>query len=99
MLDKPKTTPDELNNIQQTYSKQSNKQLYDLIYFAGEPFPIKDNFLRTPEIIWNHSTNQPESITAGKPGIHIYIMLDVSIKQYSLLDIFLRSSSSNSSNQ
>jgi len=85
-----------IESLQQAYSTNHyGKQLYDLIYLAGaqnNKFPpaIKNKVLTQPGLIWDHGINHPQTITAGLPGLHIYIVLDVAAKKYDLLEIFLR---------
>jgi hypothetical protein len=54
-----------VNEIQSIYKKQKQYQLYDFIF---------DNESKQLIKVWNHENNNPESITAGLPGIHIYVI-------------------------
>lgn len=93
-LGNPRATT--LESLQQAYSTNyTGKQLYDLIYLAGaqtnkQPPAIKKKVLTQPGLIWDHGINQSHTITAGLPGLHIYILLDVARNKYDLLGIFLR---------
>jgi hypothetical protein len=51
--------------IQSRYKTQQQYQLYDFIF---------DTKTKQLSKIWNHETNNPMSITAGLPGIHIYVV-------------------------
>lgn len=93
-LANPRAT--NIDSLRQAYSTNHyGKQLYDLIYLAGAqnnilPPAIKNKVLTQPGLIWDHGINQPKTITAGLPGLHIYVLLDVVAKKYDLLGIFLR---------
>ena len=57
----------KLNTIRQTYAnKYSQYQLLDYIYDKNTKKLIK---------VWDHKTNDPNSITAGLPGIHNYFVI------------------------
>jgi hypothetical protein len=68
-------SPDmDLENIKDKYRNQQQYHLYDFIFdlnLAKQPKLIK---------VWDHMRNDPESITAGLPGIHIYVIIDQNIK-------------------
>jgi hypothetical protein len=56
-----------LNTIRQTYAnKYSQYQLLDYIYDKNTKKLIK---------VWDHKTNDPNSITAELPGIHNYFVI------------------------
>ncbi len=54
-----------VNQIQSRYKTQQQYQLYDFIF---------DTKTKQLSKIWDHETNNPMSITAGLPGIHIYVV-------------------------
>ena len=57
----------KLNAIRQTYAnKYSQYQLLDYIYDKNTKKLIK---------VWDHKTNDLNSITAGLPGIHNYFVI------------------------
>ena len=60
-----KQTEMSVNQIQARYQPQQQFQLYDFIFDANTKSLIK---------VWDHQTNNPTSITAGLPGIHIYVI-------------------------
>ena len=64
----PKSSPtSQLNTIKKVYSRDySQYQLLDYIYDKNNKKLIK---------IWDHKTNDPNSITAGLPGIHNYFVV------------------------
>ena len=76
---------DSLENIKQNYITKSTLQLYDFIY---------DNQNNTKLIkIWDHERNNPGSITAGLPGVHVYVIIENSkIPQiFEIIGKFIRS--------
>ena len=75
-----------VKELQQKYS--SGTQLYDLIY-ENQKLKVYDSQKR-PSLIWNHGVNDPKSITAGKPGTHIYIYKDSSSGIFKLLGVIIR---------
>lgn len=75
-----------VKELQQKYS--SGTQLYDLIY-ANQKLKVYD-LQKRPSLIWNHGVNDPKSITAGKPGTHIYIYKDISTGVFKLLGVIIR---------
>jgi hypothetical protein len=64
-----------VNQIQARYQPQQQFQLYDFIFDANTKSLIK---------VWDHQTNNPTSITAGLPGIHIYI-IKLNEQQYQII--------------
>jgi hypothetical protein len=83
--------PGDLSRIQSSYKTMASNQLYDLIYAQTSVSVFRqDGKLTSPALIWDHGVNQPASITAGKPGIHIYIMLDSKTGKYILVGVFNR---------
>ena len=54
-----------VSQIQARYKTQQQYQLYDFIF---------DTKTKQLSKIWDHETNNPMSITAGLPGIHIYVV-------------------------
>lgn len=75
-----------VKELQQKYS--SGTQLYDLIY-ENQKLKIYDSQKR-PSLIWNHGVNDPKSITAGKPGTHIYVYKDSNSGLFKLLGVIIR---------
>ncbi len=57
-----------LNDIIESYKEKANNQLYDFIYTKND----KQQYVL--DTLWDHETGKPESITAGKPGVHIYVV-------------------------
>jgi hypothetical protein len=61
-----------LEDIKNNYKNQQQQKyhLYDFIFDL--------NLNKQPKLIkvWDHMRNDPESITAGLPGIHIYVIID-----------------------
>ncbi len=91
------TTPTDLNKIIDNYRKQlAGLHLYDLIYPApaNNIISATTGKLTAPGLIWDHLVNNPDSITAGKPGLHIYVVASTGIKnnkkKYLLAGIFNR---------
>lgn len=59
-----------------------NKHLYDLIY-ENEPTLEKARIrLGKPDKIYDHGINNPETITAGIPGVHIYLLFNNNDKKW-----------------
>ncbi len=68
--------------IQARYKTQQQYQLYDFIFDINTKQLIK---------VWNHETNNPMSITAGLPGIHIYVVkTDDNINTFKIIGKFTR---------
>lgn len=68
--------------IQARYKTQQQYQLYDFIFDINTKQLIK---------VWNHETNDPMSITAGLPGIHIYVVkTDENQNMFELIGKFTR---------
>lgn len=59
----------KIQSIRNTYSEKENikDHLYDFIFDSNTKQLVK---------IWDHKIGKPETITAGLPGIHIYVTLD-----------------------
>lgn len=85
------STNKKVNALQQKYSIGINdNQLYDLIY-VGQKLTQYDSAKQSnPSLIWDHGVNDPKSITAGKPGTHIYIYKEPSSGVLKLLGIIIR---------
>lgn len=62
---KLKTSIEEVQNLYK--DKYINKHLYDFIFSKDELKIIK---------IWDHSVNEPNSITGGLKGIHLYTIYE-----------------------
>jgi hypothetical protein len=59
-------TLDKLSEVKEKYlDKISKFQLVDIIYNPNKKL----------EFVYNHSIGKPDSITAGKPGYHIYVFI------------------------
>jgi hypothetical protein len=59
-------TLDKLSEVKEKYlAKISKFQLVDIIYNPNKKL----------EFVYNHSIGKPETITAGKPGYHIYVFI------------------------
>lgn len=58
----------DLATIKTIYESKQSMQLYDFIYEKNMDGQYK---LTT---IWDHEIGHPESITAGKLGVHIYVI-------------------------
>jgi hypothetical protein len=71
-----------VNQIQARYQPQQQFQLYDFIFDANTKSLIK---------VWDHQTNNPTSITAGLPGIHIYV-IKLNDQQYQIIGKITRKS-------
>lgn len=85
------STNKKVNALQQKYSaEQNDKQLYDLIY-VGQKLTQYDSAKQSiPSLIWDHGINNPNSITAGKLGTHIYIYKDSNSGLFKLLGVIIR---------
>jgi hypothetical protein len=77
-LESEKDTKTELNDIILSYEQKKDNQLYDFIYVENE--------LTT---LWDHGKNMPETISAGKPGVHIYVIKTTDGK-FEIIGKFLR---------
>jgi hypothetical protein len=73
------------NNLETIISNQlvNTSRLYDFIY-------QNQSQSHTPTLlkIWDHGINNPESITAGLPGIHIYTI--ISNNEAKIIGTFIR---------
>ena len=71
------------NNLETIRSNQlvNTSRLYDFIYQRQSHTP-------TLLKIWDHGINNPESITAGLPGIHIYTI--ISNNEAKIIGTFIR---------
>ncbi len=70
-----------IEDVQDVYrTRYGTKQLYDFI-FSNEQF-------NTLIKIWDHKVNDPSSITAGLPGIHLYTIYDNG--KYQVIGKFIR---------
>lgn len=75
--------------LQRAYTSVANStRLFDLIY-AGQALTKYDTATQ-PSLIWDHGINNPESITAGKPGTHIYIYEDNTTGLFKLLGVIYK---------
>ncbi len=74
---KLKDSIDEVRNLYRY--KYVNKQLYDFIFSKNEAKIIK---------IWDHNVNDPNSITGGLPGIHLYTIYENG--KYQVIAKFIR---------
>ena len=71
-----------VSQIQARYKTQQQYQLYDFIF---------DTKTKQLSKIWDHETNNPMSITAGLPGIHIYIVkIDKNQNTFEIIGKFTR---------
>ena len=71
-----------VSQIQTRYKTQQQYQLYDFIF---------DTKTKQLSKIWDHETNNPMSITAGLPGIHIYIVkIDKNQNTFEIIGKFTR---------
>lgn len=59
---------DSLEKIKEKYRNKNTPQLYDFIY--------QNNNEKKLIKIWDHGKKDPESITAGFHGIHIYVIIE-----------------------
>jgi hypothetical protein len=66
------STEEDLIKIRSRYEEYGSPALIDHIYEGKSPETFDINAL--PSHIYNHGVGKPESITAGIPGIHVYIM-------------------------
>jgi predicted Fe-Mo cluster-binding NifX family protein len=83
------STDSAVKALQQKYSTSiSSTQLYDLIY-ANQTL-TKYDAAKRPSLIWDHSVNNPKSITAGKLGTHIYVYKDSNTNLFKLLGVIIR---------
>ncbi len=74
-----------LEDIKNKYRGLQKYHLYDFIFDLSQNNP--------PKLIkvWDHNTNDPESITAGLPGIHIYTIIDNDIdNKFKIIGKFTR---------
>jgi hypothetical protein len=78
----PRQPVTDLSIIITKYTQIQLYQLYDFI------FPLGLTTLTTPMVIWDHGKNDPNSITAGLPGVHIYAIIKNG--KYEVLDRFIR---------
>lgn len=79
LLDKTKITVDTLKN------KYNGSRLFDLIYANKTLTKYEPSII--PTLIWEHGFNNPDSITAGMVGTHIYIYNDDATKTFKLLGV------------
>lgn len=79
-------------------SKEVIKAMYNNLFISNKPINknqfhlydfIYNNNLTELQLIWDHGVNKPETITAGKQGYHIYVLVNDNnnIKNMSLLGI------------
>ena len=80
------TTDAQLNAMRQRYIKLGSPALVDYIYKDMTPAQV-DIQKTKPSQIYNHGTGKPESITAGIPGVHVYMLKGPPAK---VLGIFYR---------
>ena len=78
----PRQPVTDLSIITKKYTQNQLYQLYDFI------FPLELTLQKTPKVIWDHGKNDPNSITAGLPGVHIYAIIKNG--KYEVLDRFVR---------
>lgn len=67
-LTSEKDTKNVLEDIIELYKINMDKHLYDFIYTMNE------NGKYILATLWDHEIGKPESITAGKLGVHIYVI-------------------------
>lgn len=72
-----KTSIDEVKNLYK--DKYNNKHLYDFIFSQDTLKIIK---------IWDHNVNEPNSITGGLTGIHLYTIYENG--KYQVIAKFIR---------
>ena len=72
-----KSSIDEIKNLYK--DKYNAKHLYDFIFSQDNLKIIK---------IWDHSVNEPNSITGGLPGIHLYTIYENG--KYQVIGKFIR---------
>jgi len=83
----------DIQKIQDEYkTKFAGKRLVDVIYDLPQPEikPVLGQLInQKPKMCWDHGTDNPESITGGAPGIHLYIakFLDAG---WQLVGIFIK---------
>ena len=58
----------DVTHVRRMYSqkKYRHRHLYDVV------FPSQHQ-LSSPDLIWDHAVGDPNSITAGRPGVHFYL--------------------------
>jgi hypothetical protein len=91
------------NKLSRNIQQNIQKELFNLNYKTDNLETIKSNkLIQTSRLydfifqnqklfkIWDHAINNPSSITAGLPGIHIYVILNNN--QHQIVGTFIRSS-------
>lgn len=78
--DKLKNSIEDVKNLYK--DKYGTKQLYDFIFSKNDLKIIK---------IWDHKVNDPNSITGGLEGIHLYTIYENG--KYQVIAKFIRNSS------
>jgi len=74
-------------NLQDIINNYKTKQSYNLYDFIFDKSSSNPRLLK----IWDHKTNDPNSITAGLPGIHIYVIIDSRyINKFEIIGKFIR---------
>jgi len=87
-----------IQTIRDRYTQKfAGKRLVDVIY--NHPQPGKNQKLGKPSVLgqfnmcWNHGIGNPESITGGLPGIHLYVAADnnsFDMPNWNLVGVFIK---------
>lgn len=86
------TPTSNIGDIKNLYLQNSNSHLVDIIYNLPQPGQNVQSVIMSqlPVVAWNHFMGDIESITGGRPGIHLYITeSSQSAGDWKLLGIFI----------